>query len=184
MASRIEARRVRLESSKLRQGIFRNHQMQFEKSKDTQLLESALKEVKVGETITYDQLSKAIGRNVREHAYPALRTARQGLVKSGIVFGVEENVGLTRLNDKGIVESTEQDRKAISRRTRKTLEKLSVAKFENLDEETKRKHIAVSAQMGALQMFATKTATKKIESKVGNDSKVLPVGETLKLFGG
>ncbi len=158
--------------------------MQFEKSADTKALEEVLNKAQVGETISYEKLSKAIGRDVRTHAFAALRTARHGLIKSGFVFDVEKNVGLTRLDSKGIVQSTEADRKSIHKKTKRTLTKLSVAKYEELDDESKKKHIAMSAQMGALAMFSGKSASKKIESKVNGDSKVLPIGETLKLFGG
>jgi hypothetical protein len=157
--------------------------MRFEKSQDTKILESVLKGIEVGQTVTYEQLSKAIGRDVREHARSSLDTARRGVLKLGIVFDVEQNVGLVRLNDAQIVNSTERDRKSISRKARHTLNKLSVAKYENLDDEAKRKHVTMSAQMGALQMFSAKSTTSKIESKVSNDTKELPIGETLKLFG-
>jgi hypothetical protein len=158
--------------------------MLFEKSSDTKILEDTLRQVAVGDMATYENLSKAIGRDVRTFAIAALRTARHGLIKEGFVFGVEQNVGLVRLNSTEIVKSTEMDRKSVHRKVNRTLSKLSVAKYDELDDENKRKHVTMSAQMGALAMFSAKTATTKIESKVTGDSKVLPVGETLKLFGG
>jgi hypothetical protein len=36
--------------------------------------------------------------------------------------------------------------------------------------------------MGAIEMFASKATTNRIESKVTADTKVLAIGETLSLF--
>jgi len=158
--------------------------MQFEKSSDTKILESLLSEVAVGQTVTYDAMSKAIGRNVREHALGALGTARQGVLREkGIVFGVEKNVGFTRLDDVGIVKTMESDRRRMQRVAKRSLRKLEVVKFNDLPDEHKRSHIVASAQMGTIAMFASKSARNKIESKVTPSSAALPIGETLKLFG-
>lgn len=156
--------------------------MIHEKSADTSILESVLREAEVGQMVTYDQMSKAIGRDVREHARSALATARKTLLKEGLVFGVEAKTGLIRLNDAGILQSTESDRRRVMRATKRSLHKLALVDFEKLDAEDKKKHITMSAQMGTLGMFASSSAQKKIASKV--NGKALPIGETLKLFGG
>jgi hypothetical protein len=159
--------------------------MIHEKSNDTKIIESVLAEAEVGQTITYQELSAAIGRDVRQFAYPSLISARRCLQNTKrMVFGVEANVGLIRLNDSGIVESTEHDRKIIQRRAKRTIDKLRCAEFDKLTGEEKRRHVTASAQMGAVAMFASKNATKKIAGKVNGSSDALPIGETLKLFGG
>lgn len=158
--------------------------MIHEKSVDTQVIESVLAEAKVGDVITYEQLSRAIKRDVREFALSSLRSARRILENTkGIVFGVETNVGLKRLSDDEIVDSSEHDRKKLRRAAKRTLNKLAVVDFDSLTPEKKRKHVVASAQMGAVEMFAGKNATKKIEAKVNETSRVLPIGETLRMFG-
>lgn len=160
-------------------------EMNFEKSSDTKILESVLVEAKVGDLITYDELSKAIGRNVRVFAMPSLRSARRGVFSSKqFVFGVETGVGLRRLNDSQIVDTTESDRARMRRAANRSIKKLGVVNFAELDEQHKRKHIVSSAQMGAISMFASKSATKKIDAKVDAKKDVLAIGDTLKLFGG
>jgi len=157
--------------------------MKFEKSADTKILEAVLSEAKVGDKLTYEALSKALGRDVRKHAIGALRSARWFVLREKqIVFAVEDNVGLIRLDDKQIVTTSEADRSRMSKIAKRSLTKLAVVKFAELDEETKRKHVTYSAQMGALAMFATKHSTNKIETKVQKDSQTIPIGETLKLF--
>lgn len=159
--------------------------MQFEKSADTKIIESMLSAAVIGQTITYEEISKAIGRDVRVHSLSALGTARQGVLRSnGIVFGVEKNVGLVRLDDSGIVRSTENDRRTLQRKAKRSLRKLAVVEFSKLPEDLKRSHIVASAQMGTIAMFASKGAVKKLESKVNGSTAQLAIGETLKVFGG
>lgn len=157
--------------------------MNFEKSADTKILESLLSSSAVGDTITYEQMSKAIGRDVRQHAISSLRSARRMLVSKGIVFGVENNVGVVRLDDSGILKSTESDRQRTRRIAKFSLRKLSAIVFEKLTGEERKLHIARSAQLGAVAMIADASSMKKIQSRVDpNQSVQLAIGETLKLF--
>jgi hypothetical protein len=157
--------------------------LRFQKSSDTKILESVLGECEVGGIITYESLSKAIGRDVRAHALGALNSARKALLNDkGFVFSVEPNIGCVRLNDAAIVQSTESDRRRMQRTSTRALKKLSVVDFKNLDEPTKRMHTTASAQIGAIAMFSQKSTTKKIEAKLTGNAATLPIGETLKLF--
>lgn len=157
--------------------------MIHEKSADTKILESVLASAEIGQTITYEELSKAIGRDVRKFSVSALFSARRCVFNEHrMVFGVVRNVGLKRLDDKGIVNTSESDRMRLQRISNKSLRKLSVVKFEDLPQEAKRQHVVASAQFGAIAMFSSKSSTKKIEQRVNESTAVLPIGETLKLF--
>jgi len=158
--------------------------MNFEKSNDTKILESVLEGASVGDLVTYEELSKAIGRDVRKFAQPSLCSARRGLLNAKrIVFGCETGVGLKRLNDEEIVHSSESDRRRMKRAATRAIKKLAVVNFEGLSEELKRQHVVASAQLGAIEMFSGKNATKKIESKVDGSKTTLAIGETLQMFG-
>jgi hypothetical protein len=157
--------------------------MKFEKSADTKIIESVLAEAKIGETVTYETLSKAIGRDVRTFAFASLRSARHGLLQSkNYVFGVEQNVGLVRLDDDQIVDSTEDDRKRMQRAANRTIKKLGVVDYGKLSEDKKKQHVVASATMGAVALFSGKNAQKRIEQKVTPGTAQLAIGETLKLF--
>ena len=157
--------------------------MNFEKSADTKILESALSEAKVGDLITYEALSRAIGRDVRQFALPSLRSARHGLLKSkNMVFGVETGVGYRRLDDSQIVDSTEADRQKLKRAANRSIRKLGVVNFDNLPPEKKKQHTVAAAQMGAIAMFSSKSTTKKIASNVNESKATLAIGETLSMF--
>lgn len=157
--------------------------MNFEKSSDTKILESALSEAKVGDMVTYESLSKAIGRDVRQFAIASLQSARRSLLKSkGIVFGVETGVGYRRLDDSQIVDSTESDRAKMKRAAKRSIRKLEVVNFDSLPPEKKKQHTVASAQMGAIAMFSSKSAAKRIESNVSESKTTLAIGETLSMF--
>jgi len=157
--------------------------MLYEKSVDTKVLEQVLAEANVGQMVTYEELSKAIGRDVRQFALPSLRSARHGLLKSkNMVFGVEAGVGYRRLDDSQIVDSTVSDRAKMKRAANRSIKKLSVVNFDALPPEKKRQHTVASAQMGAIAMFSGKSATKKIETAVNETKTTLAIGETLKMF--
>lgn len=157
--------------------------MEFQKSADAKVIESVLSEAVVGKPITYEEISKAIGRDVRKHSMSALNTAKRSLFKEKqMVFATERNVGLVLIDDSTIIKSIEKDRLHLHRTASKSLKKLAAVKFDNLDESSKKEHVVASAQMGAVAMFAHKSSAKKIESKVTAKAETLPIGETLKLF--
>jgi|DEB19_MinimDraft_3_1074340.scaffolds.fasta_scaffold09149_2 hypothetical protein len=157
--------------------------MQFEKSADTKLLHAFLSELEIGQTATYDEMSKIIGRDVRVFAISSLRSARNLLLREkGMVFGVETNVGLVRLNDSEIVSSVEADRKKVHRASAKVIRKLGCVKFDSLDDTQKKVHVTMSAQFGVLAMMSQKSSTKKIEESVKSSDATLAIGNTLKLF--
>ena len=158
--------------------------MNFEKSADTKILISVLGEAAVGQIITYEQMSKAIGRDVRQFAFNAMRSARLALLRDKqYVFGVETRVGLKRLDDSQIVDASESDRRRLKRTANRAISKLAVVKYEALSDEKKKQHTVASAQMGAIAMFSGKSASNKIASNVNASKEQLAIGETLKLFG-
>jgi hypothetical protein len=169
-----------------RQGFYKGKAManiRFQKSADTKILEGVLAECPVGGTVTYEAMSKAIGRDVRKHAASSIHSARRWLLnEKGMVFDVIQNEGYVRLDDKLIVSSMERDRKKLHRVTSVSLKKLASVNYNNLDNETKKKHTVASAQMGALAMFSQKSASNRIEAGVKDTSAVVSIGETLKMF--
>lgn len=155
----------------------------FQKTSDTVIIEAIFRDCKVGEQVTYEQMSTAIGRDVRKHARGAINSARKAVLSERkMVFDSIPNVGYIRLSDTNIIKSTELDRKSILKKTTKTLTELGSVDFDKLSGDDKRKHTVASAQIGAIAMLSHKTSTNKIESKVTADSKVLAIGDTLKMF--
>lgn len=156
--------------------------MRFQKSSDTKIIENVLAEAKVGDVITYEALSKAIGRDVREFAVGAMQSARRSMLSDKrTIFEAVTNVGFKRLADAEIVDASERDRRRVQRASTKAVRKLGCVNFENLSSDKKRSHLIASAQLGAIVMLSGKSAANRIEKRVTNGTAI-PIGETLRMF--
>lgn len=154
-----------------------------EKSNDTLIIESLIRKLEYGDVLTYDEISTALGRDVRKHCRSNLHSAMRACERDGIILGTIINEGYRRLDDVGIVDAASADTKAVGRRSRRALKKLSHVNFNQLPNDLKIKHTAKAAQLGALEMFSKGATTKKLEDKAGKaGSATLAIGETLKLF--
>lgn len=153
------------------------------KSADTLIIENRLRETKPGDIVTYDELSKLLGRDVRAFCQANVRTARHTLEAESIFFDCVRSEGLKRLTSNEAAFASDSHRERISSAARRGLRHLRYVPFDELEDEAKRKHLTMSAQFGAIQLFGSSKATKKIESAV-KDTAPMAIGETLKLFGG
>lgn len=153
-----------------------------EKSADTIILEQTLRSADVGDVVSYEDMSKKLGRDVRVHCYSNLQSARRALETESLFFGVIPNEGLKRLtNDEAVVASSDYTRRARSA-ARRGMRHLAYVPFADLSNEKKQQHLTLSAQLGAIQLFSGSKAADKISKRVGQTSHVLAVGETLNLF--
>jgi len=153
----------------------------FEKSADTAVIENMFLQASVGDVISYDDMTRALGRDVRTHCASNVQSAKRLAEAAGIVLGSIKNVGYQRLDDSQIIDTAESSRKRIMRKSRRSLRRLSSVEFAKLSDDDKRKHTTFAAQMGAMNYFSTATTKKKIASNV-NGKDVLAIGDTLKLF--
>lgn len=152
-------------------------------SLDAQILRDRLKKAKVGDVVTYEELTQEVGRDVRGRAKAALYTARNHALKhAGMVFQAVENVGLKRLSDVEIVESVGGDLKLIRRKARKSATKLTKVAFDKLPNEQKIDHNAKLSMLGALQQFSAPQSLIAVRSKVQESNQALSIGRTLDVF--
>lgn len=156
----------------------------FSKSADTAIIENRLRNTQVGEMVTYDELSKLLGREVREFCYGNLRTALSALIKESLFFDCVSKQGYRRLDPDQATNASEHYRTRAKNAARRGLVHLQHVPFDGLTDEGKKKHLTMSAQLGAVELFSTTKATKKIETAVKDASHRMAIGETLKLFGG
>lgn len=155
-----------------------------EKSTDTLTIEACLRELAIGEVVTYDQLSEKLGRDVRQHCTGNLQTARRTVLKEDkIITEVVRGEGIKRIDDATCVSTAPTVFKRMRGLANRQSDRLKAVEFNALDEESKRKHLVVSAQLGAIHLMSTSNSTKKIEAKVeGNSQATIPVGKVLELF--
>lgn len=151
-----------------------------ELSVDTQTIERLLWEVPVGEVASYGDLSAAIGRDVQRKARHILNSAvRRVLREKQVVFAAVNGVGLKRLSDVGVLGVGAQAVTAIGRKSRRTVKKLACAQYEALSKPEQTVHNVLVSQLGVLAHITSAGTQKKLEAKIDQAQKKLPVGKML-----
>lgn len=149
-----------------------------ELSVDTQILERRLLDVSVGEIVSYEELSKTIGRDVQRKAHHLLTTAvRRVLRDKQIVFAAVHGKGLKRLDDAGVLGVGEAAIAAIGRKSRRTVKKMACADYKALKPEERTQHNVIVSQLGVLAHITSSSVQKKLEASAGHEK--LPVAKML-----
>ena len=140
-----------------------------------------LREVEVGTTISYKELSDSIKRDVQHLARGNLNTARWRLMKDeGIVFGTVIKEGCRRLDDEGIVATGAQDVQRIRKISKRAIQRLAqVQNFGSLPTEKQKEHLVLSAQFGMIAHAGKDRVQKKLIAKT-DPAKLIPSVELLK----
>lgn len=153
-----------------------------EMSADTRFLYQMMKDATPGQTLTYTELSKAIGRDVQEAARSNLRSARLKCRSEGIEFGVIASQGLKRLNDEEIVATGDYWIEKSRRTSKRGIRVLHNAKYEKLSPEARIKHNAAVSVLGVMALFGKPKTLQKVEGAVTASQSELPLAKTLELF--
>ena len=153
----------------------------FQTSEDTRLLIIRLeKAATVGEIISYADLSATIGKPIQANR-GALATARKTvLVDRNFVFGTERGIGLKRLSDDEIIESTTGDRKSIRGKATRSMRKLNAVEYLMLSKTKQIAATAIMAVFNAARVLTREHSVRQLAS-VANSQK-LNFQETLNAF--
>lgn len=158
----------------------------FRLSQDTRCLIDRLLALRdqPGKLVTYKELSDELGQDVQTSAWAAVASARRYLLREHqLVFGIVRNQGLQLLSDS---EKVQTDASFLSR-IRRTARRGAATQFAVVDftalkrDEQIRHNVAVSA-FGAMIHFSKPTAMKKLEERVSETQKALPLAKTLEAF--
>lgn len=151
-------------------------------SVDVQLIVKRLARCEVGELIKYSELSQLIGRNIQEKR-DILDSARRVTQRDHKkVFGVVMNEGVKRLSDAEIAESWKPDVASIRRKCGRAARRISVADYEKLSDEQKRKANTGLAIVGVISHMSKPKNAEVIEGAVDRQPKRLDFSETVALF--
>jgi len=154
-------------------------QPMFRRTVDTLKLIEKLRKVSPGEPIMYEELSEAIGSDVRKRR-GALTSARRYLMREDrIHFVTIRSVGLRRANSAETVESLQSDVKHIGRTARRGLRKSTCVDDEELTEAQRIKWLGTQSLLMVQEAMARPKALKQIEGRVVQAQKVLPYGHVL-----
>ena len=154
----------------------------FEMSLDTRMALDRLRQAAVGDTVTFSDLSVALGREV-DGGTPTVQAALRKLERDGVIFGNVRGVGYQRLSDSAIVNTAEHERAALRRKARRVVHRLtSVADFDALPNDLKVKHNAAVSGFGAIASVLSPAKMKSLETSVEKAQAKLPLAKTLAAF--
>ena len=139
-------------------------------------LYEVLKGAEVGHLIRYETLNDVAGRDVQYLAIGSLNTARRMCQRDHMmVFGVVRGVGLRRLSNAQIVESSASDISKIERVAKRGIKRLTCADYSSLTDEQRPVFNARVAVLGTLAQHAKPSQLTQIEKTYANEARpVLP----------
>lgn len=154
----------------------------FEKALETQLLTEALR--KAGDFVSYDDLTKACGRDVTKDGRGNLYSAKRIVQREDrVVWGTVPKKGLQRLRGEGLVAAGASSLSRIHSEARRGVKRLECVTYEELDNSQRIKHNATAAALGALGALTKTTSLNRIEQASEKTTEKLSMAETLRLFG-
>lgn len=152
-------------------------------SVDTEVLVKCLREVPVGETVTYEQLSALIGRDVTNGTRSTLARARDIVQREDrIVFKTVRKIGLQRSDSTQITQSGIKVVQSINRASKRGARRVACANYDELSDMDKVKHNAYQTLFAVVYEETKARNRKKLEAAVATSNKKLPFRESLKLF--
>lgn len=154
-------------------------------SVDTQILVKLIKTRKDAgaETITHEELSEAIKRDVQNEAYGNLNSARNIVQREHqIVLTSIRGVGYKLARNPEIIAIGSHVVTRIRRTARRGLRSMACADYDAMNNQDRIKYNAAISHVGALAAVATSRQASVIEDRVKRDAEKLPVAETLSLF--
>lgn len=157
----------------------------FQASSDTKFIAQLLAKAEPGGTVTYQELSDAIGRDVRKFARSALCTALRHQVAEGRVFEAIHNEGYRRLTSEEVIKTqAAKGLSRISRTARRTAQRVQAVDYAKLGDSDKTAHNTQLSILGAVTQMTKPKAMMEVEKAVKTRSETLPIGETLRLMTG
>lgn len=150
---------------------------------EARALVDMLIDVKPGDEITYDEMTKAIGRDVRTVARGAMQTARRVAERQyRMVFSPIFGVGLRRLLNDDIPGVADSKIAHIRRTATRAARTLACVDFDRLPNEKRIEHNAKLSILGAITLSSSQQAQTLVSQK--SQAGPLPVGRVLELIQG
>lgn len=153
---------------------------------DRRLLIDRLLEVPVGEVLTYEAITDLLGRDVRTTSAcrSALHSALNHLRRHrSAIYAAVPKVGYKRLDDCGKVTAAESTMRRAHRAAHRSAAILAaVEKFDAMPEDSRTRHNALMSIAGAIALGTSKKSLDKVQERVREVGRVLPLQRTLDAF--
>lgn len=151
---------------------------------DVKTVYDMLRRCEIGDTVTYEDMEKSIGRSVRYQNRWILSSAcRRLLAQDSMLFGTVSKVGVKRLSDSEIVGVGQDTVQRIHRSALRGTRKLSaIRNYDGLSKSDKVRHGVQASALGILAHVTKERQLRRIEAKIENDPMTLPLQKTLEAF--
>ena len=150
----------------------------FQLGADAKTIAHVLRGVKVGETVTYSELSKAIARDVRTDARGCLDSARRIVQREDrMIFDAVRGEGVQRLDDVQIVGLGDRARDHIRRTSRRAAKALTCVDYDGMKREHQIRHNTALSMLGVLGELASDKSTRRLSAQVESAGDVLPAAK-------
>lgn len=155
-----------------------------EASADVRLVVEHMKKVSPGDTVTYQELTRLIGRDVTVHRHICDSARRILLREHNAVFRAVMNEGFRRLEDSQVVDVVTVERKQrIRKQAASAIREISSVNYQRLDKDRQLRHNTGLAMFGALIQATGRASVKKLQERVANAGGKIDAKGTLKLIG-
>jgi len=149
----------------------------FEPSLDVKLICDLMLKVEVGSILTYESISKAIGRNIADYRYLVASALRNVQSSHQYVFSCVPKLGYKRLANNEIVSKGEQYIKHIRRTSNRGARTLACANYDTLEQPDKVAHNTRLTIFAMIRDHTSLHSIKNIEKLVSDSNTSLPAAK-------
>lgn len=152
---------------------------------ETEAIRRLLSQLEIGQTVSFDDLSKAAGMTITSTSAPFTSAKRIVLNENGIVLESVRGHGYRRASDVELATTvSDRDLRKSRRQAAKAMKKLAcVEDFGSMPNHAQIAHTIKSSFFAAVKFMAHKsTLTRVVAPAVSGRSSELPVMDTLKAF--
>ena len=153
-----------------------------ENTADIETLTAKLAEVSSGATISYADLSGAIGRNVQSHFWLLRKAIDTAERETGTLFEVVRNVGVKRLPSDEAPDVGLHCMRKIKRTAKRGVARLSAVRANDLSDTDRARMIAHKSQLGAISMVADGRKSPALIKEIGETGQTIPAGRVLEVL--
>lgn len=150
---------------------------------ETKIVLERLAKAHPGETVTYEELNKLTGCDVRKRRNVITTSTNKLLNEQLKVFVADVGKGIRLLTNEEIPALGARDISRVGRIAKRSIKRLAATDYDKLSEQGKITHNTGMTIMALVQRGSTAKSMALVQEAVGKRTTPLPVGETLKLFG-
>lgn len=149
---------------------------------ETTIVLERLGKAKPGETVSYQELDRLTGCNVRLRRNVLTTSINKLLAEQAMVFVAERGKGIRLLLNEEIPSLGARDIRRIGRISKRCIRRLTATDYDKLSEQKRIEHNTHMTLLSLMQRGSTAKSLSLVQEAVTKRTNPLPLGDTLKLF--